>query len=220
MKKNKIPVQKILIFLVFLIILPFGINIVYFISKGAEHQLMIYSLFLLYIFTIKLMDICSNNKNKYSTYLTNFVSFLFIIILISSIIYSNQCYLKKNLEFDSTITTMNRIIYKLEETTDYKVGESKVAFIGNLQASNVSLNRKEFDYNSVGLSNNFSITYYKTFNQYFANYLGYPINIVSENEMKSLCLNDEVKKMESFPNSNYIKRIDDVFVIKLSEVSN
>lgn len=213
-KKEKIFKENIMLFIVLLVLLPFGINIVYFISKGYEHQLMIYSLFLLYLFFFVLLEKMQSKTSKFLNYLT--VS-IFVVIIASGVIYANQCYLKKNLEFDNTLVTMNRIVYKLESFPDYKVGESKIAFVGFLINNNSIAKKKDFDYNSVGLYDGFSLTYYRTYQQYFNNYLGYPMNIVSEEEAKELALKEEVKDMKAFPYDGYIKQVDDTIVIKLSD---
>ena len=136
----------------------------------------------------------------------------------SGIIYSNQCYLKKNLEFDATLTTMNRIVDRIEQTEGYEVGKTKVAIIGRLDDSIISLRRKELDYDSAGLWENFSITYYETYKQYFENYLGYPINIIDMKQMKKIAEKEEVKEMELFPSYESIKFVDDVLVVKIAEM--
>lgn len=224
LKKNKITKLSKILFLILLILLPFGINVVYFLGKGVEHQLMIYSLFLLYIFALniteKIIQERKLQKKNIVKVLNCFVNFSFVLIIISGIIYSNQCYLKKNLEFDTTLTTINRIIDRIEQIDDYEVGTTKVAIIGNLQNSTISKYRKAFDYESVGLESNFSVTYYRSYDQYFRNYLSYPINLLSEEEAKVLSQKEEVKEMNVFPYKDYAKIVDDILIIKLSENIN
>lgn len=219
LRKNKVSIMNIILLILLIGLLPFAINIVYLLGKGVEHQLMIYSLFLLYIFVIVIIENFYNagNKKRIPKYLSYFLNTSFIIIIISGIIFSNQCYLKKNLEFDSTLTTMNRIVDRIEQADGYVVGETRVAIVGYLQKSVVSNKRESFDYEAIGLENNFSITYYLNYSQYFKNYLAYPINLVSEEEMKELYFKDEVKEMNVFPYKDCIKMVDDVLVIKLSE---
>lgn len=224
LKKNKVSKENKLLLLILVLILPFGINIVYFLGKGVEHQLMIYSLFLLYVFAILLTEKFSLDrklkKENLTKYFIYFINASLILIIISGIIYSNQCYLKKNLEFDTTLTTINRIIDRMEQVDYYEVGTTKVAIVGELQNSLISARRKDFDYQSVGLNQNFSTTYYKSYVQYFKNYLSYPINLVDEKAMKEISTKEEVKEMDVFPYKNYIKMVDDVLVIKLSQVEN
>ena len=223
-RKNKLKNGNKYLLLILTLLLPFGINMVYFIGKGIEHELMIYSLFLLYVFMIAMLEYVNNHKStknknpiKYITYFTNISLFL---IIFSGVIYSNQCYLKKNLEFDTTLTTMNRVVDRIEQIEGYEVGKTKVAIIGSLANSKLSLKRREFDYEAVGLGENFSLTYYKNYKQYFENYLSYPINIVPEEKSEKYKNKQAVKKMKEFPHKDSIKMIGDTIIVKLSMMDN
>lgn len=222
LKSKKISKQNKILLVILLILLPFGINLAYFLGRGVSHQLMIYPLFLLYLPLIYIIENGVLQKylksKKIINCFKNFKNISLTLLIISSIIYSNQCYLKKNLEFDATLTTMNRIVYAIEQTEGYEVGKTKVAIIGSLNDSIISTKRKELDYISVGLGSNFSVTHYDTYRLYFANYLSYPINLVSEYEIKEFKKMDEVKEMNQFPTNGYIKFIDDILVIKLSAI--
>ena len=112
---------------------------------------------------------------------------------------------------------MNRIIDRLEEMDDYEVGKTKVAFIGNMNSGPLYLQRKSIDVDGVGLLNNFGLTYYKTYEQYFENYLAYPINVIPEEEALSFKDRKEVLNMKPFPSKDSIKFVDDTLIIKLSE---
>ncbi len=222
LKDKKIKCSNKILLIIIIMILPFGINIATFLGRGMSHQLMIYSFFLLYIIPIIVIE--NGYLEKYFSNLnllknlSKFKNIILIVLIISSIIYSNQCYLKKNLEFDATLTTMNRIVDRIEQTEGYEVGKTKVAIIGSLDDSILSLKRKELDYDSVGLWWNFSITYYETYKQYLKNYLGYPINIINEDEMKEIANKEEVKEMELFPSYESIKFVDDVLVVKIADM--
>lgn len=210
---NKSSISRILLFIIFTILIPIIFNFVYIIGNGVEHQLMIYSFFTLYVFALMITE----NKNiKFSSY-KKILSIIILITIFSNIIYSNQCYLIKELDTKTTITTMNRIIDRLEEFDGYEVGETKVAFIGNLNYGPLYLQRKELDIKGVGLADNFGTTYYKTYKQFFENYLAYPINIITEEEMEDLKTKQEISKMKSFPSKDSIQFVDDVLVVKLSQ---
>ena len=51
-------------------------------------------------------------------------------LFLGSIVFSNQVYLKKNLEFESTLALTSRIIQRAEETEGYQPGFTPVAIIG------------------------------------------------------------------------------------------
>ncbi len=210
---NKSKIHEKVLFTLFIILIPFIFNFVYILGNGVEHQLMIYSFFTLYAFAIMLSETNVLKKKYYQT----FLSFVLLITLFSNIIYSNECYLIKELDTRTTVTTMNRIIDRLEEMDDYEVGKTKVAFIGNMNSGPLYLQRKSIDVDGVGLLNNFGLTYYKTYEQYFENYLAYPINVIPEEEALSFKDRKEVLNMKPFPSKDSIKFVDDTLIIKLSE---
>ena len=211
--KAKDKAQRILLFVLFLVLTPLVFNFIYFLGKGVEHQLMIYALFLLYVFIVMLIE-----DSKFKEIKIPLLTILLSITIFSNIIYSNQIYLIKDLNTKTTLTTMNRIIDRLEQTPGYRIGETKISFIGNLNIGPLSIPRKEIDPEAVGVAGgNFGLTYYGTYKPFFENYLAYPINIVPEEEANTLKERYEVKSMGYFPDKTSIQFVDDILVIKLSE---
>lgn len=223
---NKVKFKNILLLLIILILMPFGINFVGFISHGVEHELMIYSFYLFYVFVIMLLQMFINyiknkntifNKKSVSKCSSFIVCALFGILIFNSIIYSNQVYLKKDFEYQTTLFTMTRIVDRIEETDGYVVGETPVVFVGNIQDSKLYKERLSFNLNEVGLGCDFSLTYYSTYQLYLNELLSYPITLLSESDAIEWSKKDEVKQMKSFPDVNSSKIIDDVMVVKLSD---
>ena len=66
------------------------------------------------------------------------------VFFLSSIVLSNQLYLKKNIEFQSTLSLMTRVIDRMERTLDYVPGQTPVAFAGTLKNNVLPGNRKGF----------------------------------------------------------------------------
>lgn len=201
---------RLIVFITSILLIPFIINFVSFIGKGVEHQLMIYPFFLLYVFIIMLIEHYPLKP------FNSLITIIILFTLFSNIIYSNQCYLIKDLNVKSTLITINRIIDRLEETEGYDAGKTKVTIIGTLNTGPLFVPRKEIDGKGIGMDYNYGLTYYETYKLFFDNYLAYPINIISKEEMLTLKNRKEVKDMPCFPNKNSIKFIDDTLIVKLS----
>ena len=60
---------------------------------------------------------------------------LFFLLSASNIIYANQIYLKKELEYQSTLSVMTGLTERLESTPGYIPGETSVSFLGSLAES-------------------------------------------------------------------------------------
>lgn len=211
---KKVNVKNILLIIILYSVLPFALNIICFISKGFEHTLTVFAINLGYILFISLNSIKTDSKIDEKLYFCTVI--LIGIFICCNILYSNQSYLKKQLEFDNTLTTMNRIVMRIEEVDNYEMGVTPVLFLGDINSGPLSMKRNDFDYNAVGMFGNFSITYYSTYRMYFDNYLAYPINIADESIIEKNNLEKEIVSMTCFPAKNSIKMINGVVVVKLS----
>lgn len=218
-KKKRIKALNIVTLCFILLLTPFAINAITLIS-GISHALTFFSLYFCYIFAFLLIRTAntlfdfSSIKKIYSLCII-----LLSLMIVDNCIFSNRLYLQKELVSQNTLSTMTRIIDRIEQVEGYEVGKTEVALIGQLEWSNLA-NKRDFiiDYNlATGMDYYFSPTYYGGFATYFQTYLGYPINLLSEKESKRFKDYKEVKSMKSFPYSDSCKIIDGVLVIKLSD---
>jgi hypothetical protein len=217
---------------------PFGANVVCFISQGMEHDLMTYSFNLCYVFALVLFieaGLLKGNCNVRqvqgggieqaerifprrcnSAIARYLLPVVMGVLLFNNIVYANQAYLYKELVYQNTLNTMNRIIDRMEETEGYVAGETPVAFVGTLRDSSLMADRDEFAIDGTGLESNSAVTYYLTYGTYFKYLLGYPINMVSSEEAEEWSKNQEVVEMSPFPAQDSCKMIDGTMVVKLS----
>ena len=59
-------------------------------------------------------------------------------------IYANQIYLKKDLEYDTTLSVMTRVVDRIEQVEGYIPGETPVKFLGDIQRSKLAMTRPAF----------------------------------------------------------------------------
>ena len=139
------------------------------------------------------------------------------VFLFNSIVFSNQIYLKKDLEFRSTYSTLNRIIGRIEQLDGYVPGETPVAFIGSLENSKLALRHEYFSYDGAGTGSMFAVTYYSTYITYIRNVMNYPIYLVDEGSMTQLSEEPQVQAMPVFPDTASCQIIDGTVIVKLSD---
>lgn len=224
---RKISAANLVLLSLLLVLMPFGMNVTYFISHGFEHNLMIFSFFILYAFFLivfeALLKSIPENEScplcRRDCYIPHcVVAAVFIWLLLGNIIYANQMYLQKELEYQNTLLTVNRIVDRIEQTEGYVPGETPVALVGTLQHSALSVTRPEyFDKQSVGNSQNFSVTYYESYEDYFEKLLNYPVLLLDEKSSGEWAASPAVQSMPSFPAMDSCKMIDGTLVVKLSE---
>lgn len=207
-KKNRI------LMIIVVLIMPIGINLITFIW-GNSHDLTLYPLFVSYIFTLSLLERESSIKVNSKT-LSNVVVILLSILLANNIIYSNECYLKKSMVYDSTQSIFTRIIDRVEQVEGYIPGETEVLFVGNIQKSNIYKQREGFYDGGTGMNTDLPTTYDGPLISYINYVLGYNMNIVALYNVNDIKENKEIMSMPPFPNKDSIKMIDGVVVVKLS----
>lgn len=231
---EKPGVLKTLLLACVVLLMPFGINFVCFISQGTEHEIMVYSFSFIYVFAVALVE--SINKDSIinlgkKTQINSFEIFKVFNIAMTSIalllvfnfsIFSNQCYLCKQLQVNSTNQIMNRIVYELEHTPGYVAGETPVAIIGDLGYNKSLMTDSEFDTDWYGMRGKSSISFYSCYKHYFKYYLNYPINMVEPETAKELSQTEAFEHMfvygspHQYPANNHILDIDGTLVVKLS----
>ncbi len=143
---------------------------------------------------------------------------VFGTLFLGSIVFSNQIYLKKNLEFESTLSLTSRIIQRAEETEGYHPGFTPVAIIGTPEESVFSVSRKGFEHLAAldAAKPNYAFTNENEMIWYFWEVLGYPSNFVSSFELSQLKAHEAVKAMPLFPAAGCCQMVDGVLVIRLN----
>ena len=216
-KKRKSILQSLSL-IVLVIGLSFSVNCTFFLSHGVLHHLMIFPMFMFYVFLVVLIEMLVKEINVFRP-VYKFVLISLALIVVSSIIYSNQIYLKKQMEFETTKLTMNRIIENIEEMDEYNVQTTPIVFVGYLKDGPIAYKKAELDYLSVGQDSPYGLTYYLTYKQFLNNYMGYPVNVLDKDTSLKFGAKKEVQKMEVFPSKKAYKIVDGVLVIKMGPYS-
>lgn len=212
---KKINSASKIIYILLIATLPLAMNITHFLS-GSSHILMHYAFILFYL--LLLVFINYTNIETKSKFLKNFGKLLVpltgIIILIN-IELSNALYIKKDLEKQSTVATITRILTNIESQDDYIYGETKICLIGDSQ---IQSGVKDDTGLSMlfGAGYNSSITYQDTYNAYFHNVLQYKANMCNPSEIEKIKANEEFSKMGTFPNKDSLRTINNIIVVKMS----
>lgn len=205
-----------------LILMPFGMNVIYFISKGMIHSLMIFAFFLAYIYALMVSEKYVELRPKHGGETRHSILFFAIpaclaAVVLCNIVYANQVYVKKDLEFQSTLSTMTRVVDRIELTNGYIPQETPVVFIGDFGSSDLFASRPGFgQVDGIGLSSNSAITFEYSLREYFQFILGYPINMLEGDKAQEYANKKEVIDMPCFPATDSVKLIDGVVIVKVS----
>lgn len=212
--------------LVILLLLPLGINCIFMIYRGGYHDLMLYSYCLVNVYAVAVTEQALSllwpdgpgaAKLSIRRGAAMALPLLLMLIFFDKTVFANQLYLKKELEIDSTLSVMTRVLDRLEQTEGYAVGETPVAFVGSLDASQINQDKPAFAYMKRfnGSEENYAITFGDTSWMYLRDVLGYPI--VQAEDAERIARQEAVAAMPCFPERGSVALVDGVAVVKLSE---
>lgn len=206
---RKMKWQEIGLMLVLVALLPFAMTCITVVSTES-HALMRYAVFLYYVLILAVFQL-KQRKNW-----VHLVPILLIaVVLMNNVQVSNTAYEKKDLEQQATLSTMTRVLDRLEEYEDYVYGESEVAVMGVIQTHEEPLKVGTIS-GITGMEYTSQITYYPNMEEYFSIVLKTPMNMSNQERMKQLRQTEEFKAMGTFPAKNCIATIDGVIVVKMS----
>lgn len=216
-RKGVEGVRERLLMALLLLTLLFGMNVVYFISKGLEHALMTFSFVTPYLLTAYVLERWTPSKGVRAAAVTrSAVAFLLAAVVACGCFYSNQVYLKKDLEERATLSLMTRVLDRVEQTEGYIPGKTATVFIGRLSDGPTGAVRPGFDYTALGLADKYSTSYYDTLAWYLRDVMGYNIVMASSDTRKTYQSREDVEAMPVFPAGGSVSMLDGVLVVKLS----
>ena len=160
---------------------------------------------------------CSGMGPKYAKRLRRFIACAAGVLILGGVVFSNQVYLKKNLEFHSTLSVMTRVIDRAEQTEGYTPGYTGVAILGNLDDSALSAQRPGFEHLSSLKAAEGNYASGENNLWYVWQILGYPFNFVGEYGKEQIAALPQAGEMPAFPQEGSCRMIGDTLVIKLSD---
>ena len=207
--KKKAGALKIVLLTIGLLIFPLGCNIVYVLSKGMEHTLMVYSFLFVYIFAV-ILAFSIDREVKVKKILKWAVSVALIVICWSNMVFSNQIYSRRGVEEQATLSLITRVVGEIENTEGYKPGETKVAIVGTFENSPViKVPDGLSDLSVLGMGSTAAF-YEGTEMAYIKNCLH--ANMVFEGIDRN---QEEIAAMPAYPEKGSIEFVGDVLVVKI-----
>lgn len=196
------------------ILMPLGMNISYILSGEMIHDIMRYAFWMIYLFALILIVWCVNESTlgiKIKQIVELSVVLCIAIVIAGNIQTSNTIYVKKDLEYQSTLSYMTRVADRMEENSEYIPGETPVYFVGQNAIGKTRAGFEKYtDITGVGASS--PITFYDTYDKYFEYVLGLEITL---SEDKSLESDERVVEMPVFPKQGSVQMVDGTMVVKM-----
>lgn len=223
-RRSRVSAWQALGMAVLVLLLPFGMNWICLFCGGVVHDLMMYA------YIVPLLAALAANERAWNLALADegkqigkktraaacVLPLAVLTLLFDRGIYANQIYLKKDLEYDATLSVMTRVVDRIEQVEGYIPGETPVEFLGDIQRSQLAMTRPAFAHlgSLTGTEENYAITYADTFWMYLEDVMGYPIKRFREtkNEEQERVTDD----MPCFPDKDSVQMVDGVVFVKLA----
>ena len=208
---------------IFLIaMLPIALNIVVIIASGNEIYFLIATQMLLMVpFAFMILEQLLEKNNMIN--LLNWGAILTLtIITITYFLSVVVTYQTTQMTYEQAQKVANRILIRMEETLGYRSGMNKL-FAGVIDDVNFP---KTLDIYNLAVTNSlrssiFHATYWgqeATWRNFMEVFCGIRINFCEDYEYYKIIHSDEFKQMDIFPGENSVKMIDDVMVVKFTNM--
>lgn len=211
--KGRVPALALL-----LLVFPLLVNLPAYSTLSAEQTSMSYVLLDALLIVLLQAAFESSVDERHLAYRAGTV--MLGVSLLGTTIFANQVYLKKTLEFDSTLSVMTRVTARAEAVPAFKPGETPVALVGSIEDSELSVVHEGFEKLDAldAAANNFAATDDTGNIWYTWEVLGYPFSLVDAYTLGQLEQRDDVQAMPAFPAQDCCQMIDGTLVVKLSAI--
>ncbi len=197
-----------------ILVLPFSMNFIMIIASGTVNGLMIYAYFLPYLFPLMLWD--HDETPRLLTLSAVSLPVLCLVLLIN-IWCANTLTLKRDLEFQSTLSIMSRVLERAEDLEGYVPGETPVLIDGILNATRMTMERKGYETirQMQGAWYTVSAAYESAMNWYLMHILGERMNLVPYRQRQKVLDTLDVSALEAYPSEKCVRIIDGYLVLKI-----
>lgn len=203
--------------LLIVLLFPLGINFVCVISQGMEHPLMIYAFYFVYILAVKLAEDHLSARNsgtniKHTGVPWKIALISIAIIFWSNMVFSNQVYLKRELQERAAQSILTRIIYRIESVEEYIPGVTPVALSGNFESSPCIAEAAPLEEIRMYSMGKTCLNYPAANNSFLTYILSMNVNLTDVDPM-----DERILQMPVYPAEGSVAFIDEVLVVKISE---
>lgn len=205
-----------------LVLLPFAVNLMCFLTLNQNHDLMRHSY--IFIFLASYLIYRWTRELKYKTRcFDGFYSFFLLCLIGCDIVTANQIYMAKVLIHQRDLMCFTKISTEIERCPDYIVDETEVVFVGGLHKNPYARHPSAFAHLDGYIACKSTNITSKSVMTFYAGNLGYPIKVYgglfnnTPPLVHELRARDEFIAMPFYPQPGYCRMIDGRVVVKLSE---
>lgn len=214
-------------------LIPLALAFIYFMAPDAPYSiLMTYAYVLVYVVAVMLLEtVLEHWQEKESISLSVCIIRKIVVIVISLAILTeaytgylltNEAYYRSSIAYERTVAYFNRILTNVEQQEGFTYGD-KVALLGEFyyvdNPSPIDYNLMEDDrfreMSGVALENGMITSGVR--DNFIRKYLGFELPTVTDADKEHIMKSEVYLAMPSYPTEGCIKKIEDVWVVKLCD---
>ena len=202
-----------------LLFMPLGGNMVYVLSLGFKHSLMNYSFVFFSVLAVLVFDLLCPDIRP-GRYARRAILALCAVLLLNHILFANQWYIRNDLYSRAGMSFMTRLVSDMEDTEGYKVGSTPVLILGVIDQNPASYLNRNMEIVSdimVGTTHHLAVSYYRTYEWFFHNVLGYNAKVIPVEEVAGYIDDPQIQAMPIYPAPGSVQMVNGVLVVRLSE---
>lgn len=218
---RKMQWKEGLLLLVLVILFPLGAHMIYVLSVGACHDLMVYAIWIFWLLPLLLADwMCRNGKSPIALWPKRLAMVMVALLLYGNVMYANGLYVKKELEQTSCLSLMTRVVDRMEQFEGYVAGETTVVFYGTPPTTKSVIPGFEDYQNVTGMAYNSPIgtLIQDSYRAYFDYILNIPIALADDDVWNAILESSEAAAMPVYPAEGSLAMIDGFLVVKLDSI--
>ena len=218
---KRIGLAEKLLCLLLIVLLPFGMNLIYVLTISRSHDLMTFPIWLFYLFVLLSAEYLVKKWHRPGQWLRGICILLAALLLYGNVRFSNGMYMKKDLEFDAYLSLMTRIVTRMEMTEGYVPGETEVVFVGNPENRIMIPGMKDY-WNVIGMTSGDLLVEPERsrYQAYFDYILCLPINLGDGQRWNEISSGDAARSMPCYPAAGCMEFQGDILVVKLGQVAD
>lgn len=216
--RGKLGWKETLLLVLLAALLPLAMNMIYVLTLGGSHDLMVYSIWMLWLLVVLLGD-WLRGKVGFAGLQRGVIVAVVALLLYGSVQFSNGMYLKKDMEHDAYLAMMSRVVARMEACEGYVAGETPVVFVGMPQSLNyIAPGFKDY-WNVTGMmsSDVIFMPVKSRYQAYFDYVLGVPLLLAEDAQWTQLLNSPQAEQMPPYPASGCMQMQEGVLLVKLGQ---
>lgn len=201
-------------------LLPLCMNMIYVLTRGGSHDLMVYGIWMTWLLALLLSSwLAKQFKDKVWQWQNWLCMLVAAAILYGNVQFANGMYIKKEMEHEAYLSLMTRVADRMEQFDGYIPGETPVVFVGIPNSINEVMPGFKDYWNVTGMTQPGALfspeqSRYQT---YFDYVLGLPLLQPEPETWLNICRSDFATNLPDFPDKDCMQLYEGVLVVKFSD---